>query len=359
MFRPLSKWMEEKNSRYYQSPDTSIHGDFLTYAQSPEGLLTRAHALDFHGWAAKNEKDGYSVLEVGVGTGAFAQGFLAQLKEQDEKCGADIFSRTHYTLADFSPAMLKKAQDSMAKAGFLKNSSLCEYDAGAPIPEPALSDQMFDLIRCNELFSDLPAEMGVRRNARTGLVYYDEKMAARVEMKAKERRPDSGLGEMEESLLSHMPANYFIPFNKTAARSILNLRERLARHGRMDIFDYGFYRREDFDLPPSIWNDTIVREYGGQWTVDLNFIYLACALAEKGARSAVEEQKEYAQRFAGGPLGLDESEKEGLGYVKAGGRGRKNAADKKADGGKSMEDAKTGSERYREDDFFYHMRIEA
>ncbi|MFH1095509.1 MAG: SAM-dependent methyltransferase [Candidatus Micrarchaeota archaeon] len=340
MFKPLSQWMEEKNGRYYQSPDTSIHEDFLTYAQSPQGLLTRANALDFHEWASKNEKEGYEVLEVGVGIGAFAQGFLATLKERDEKNGTDVFSRTHYLLADFSKTMLEKAEDSLRKAGFSKSVSFCEYDAGLPVPDPAIGNRKFEQIRCNELFSDLPADMGVNRNGKSVPVYYDQKMAARVQ------ETPGGLGVLEEALLGKMPAGYFIPFNKTAARSIINLHGHLAHGGHMDIFDYGFYRREDFDLPEAIWNDTVVREYGGQWTVDLDFLYLACALAEKGIKNEVEEQKEYAQKWMGGPLELDDAqEKSGLSYVR------------KENGDRSK--MEKDGERYVEDDFFYHMRIEA
>ncbi|MFH0927269.1 MAG: hypothetical protein V1822_01695, partial [Candidatus Micrarchaeota archaeon] len=89
-FKPLSQWMEEKNSAYYKSPSTKIYDDFATYTQSEKGLLAQANAIDFYASAQKNPKDEYKILEAGVGNGAFAKGFLKKIKELDLQNGSSI-----------------------------------------------------------------------------------------------------------------------------------------------------------------------------------------------------------------------------------------------------------------------------
>jgi hypothetical protein len=107
----------------------------------------------------------------------------------------------------------------------------------------------------------------------------------------------------------------------------------LGKHGRIDAFDYGFYKKEDFEMPAKIWNETIVREFAGQWTVDLNFIYLAAALAMDGLRAKVQMQQEYVNRW------IAHSSKEG---------------ERKAAG---LDYSLNENNEIKEDDFFYHLEI--
>lgn len=301
VFKPLSFWMEKYNSKYYKDPDTNIYDDFLTYAQSPHGILADANATKFYDHNLHSDKESLSILEVGVGNGNFAHSFLSRLKELDEKKGTTLLERVDYTIADFSRPILAKAKDSIKKFddlckldSFLFDAStLTNCDCGE------MSDKnkglgRYDHIRCNELFSDLPADMYVKLDEQIMQVLFDEDMDKElVEI------GEAELDELQMKLISKLPENHFIPLNKIALNSLIYLCNHLAPETYLETFDYGFYKQADFDIPADMWNDSTVREYGGQWTVDLNFIYLSAELSDQELTTVVKEQKEYVQEITG------------------------------------------------------------
>lgn len=301
-FKPLEELMLKKNSAYYKSPKTKIHDDFLTYAQSKEGLLSHANAREFINYAAQNPKEKYDILEVGVGNGSFAYSFLDFIK----KAHPSLLPKISYTLADFSKPILESAFLQASKFGDFCQIEKLEFDACTSQVLP----KKFDFIRCNELFSDLPAKLYVNCDGEVSEVLFDNEMKACL-------APAPGLDELELKLLSALPKNYFIPINRTAANSILSMSSSLSNGGIMRIFDYGFYNSQDFEIPSDMWNLSIVREYGSQWTVDLNFLYLAAFLSSQGLQTDVQKQKDYAQNAIGKKLshasvlsGLDYSKSE-------------------------------------------------
>ena len=75
---------------------------------------------------------------------------------------------------------------------------------------------------------------------------------------------------------------------------------------------------------------SIVREYGGQWTIDLNFIYLSLTLSSLGKNVEIMRQKDYVQNVFGKKLSI--SGEGGLDYEESEGE-------------------------FEEDDSFYHARI--
>jgi len=353
MFKPLSDWMQEKNSAYYKSPNTIIYDDFATYAQSEKGMLTAANARDFYFRTEKIEKKQYAILEVGVGNGAFCAGFLEEIARLDEKNGTSRLSKINYYLADFSKPALERAQKFNAKLSIFceiktilldaskmppahvklstkkeKNAKGALSNADAPNSSKERANEIFetekfDLIRCNELFSDLPANLYLQNEGGIFHALIDEKMRPRLEIA-------QNLGELERRLLLSLPKNLLIPINSAAADSILFFASRLQEGGCMDIFDYGFYKKEDFDIPLQMWNFSIVRDFGGQWAVDLNFLYLAPLLSSLGKSALVEPQKEYVQNIIKEKLSL--SDEEGLDYSQ-------------------------NRDNFEEDDSFYHMRV--
>jgi len=139
------------------------------------------------------------------------------------------------------------------------------------------------------------------------------------------------LDELELKLLYSMPQNYFIPINRQASSTITFLSNHLNESGCMDIFDYGFYYKQDFDAPADMWNKSIVRQYNTQWTVDLNFLYLSALMRSLDKICEVELQKEYVQKILGKKLVPTQ------------------------EGSLDYAPAEKGLE---EDDFFYHMRIQ-
>lgn len=329
-FKTLCAWMEDLNSNYYKNPKTKIYDDFLTYAQSEKGMLTKSNAIDFYNRVKDKNQKKYKILEVGVGNGAFANGFLTQIKELDSQNSTNILSKISYTLADFSKPVLEKARKFNEKFENYCALSTFTFDASLQTCTNCgeLSDKnqnlgTYDLIRCNELFSDVPADLFVHSDEVVYEVYLDDKMSAQL-------KSTDDLDELELKLLYSLPQNYFIPINRIAANTISFLTNHLSPSGYMDIFDYGFYYERDFVIPPDMWNMSIVREYNTQWTVDLNFIYLASTLSALEKSATVESQKEFVQKISGKRLAP--AQEGSLDYEKA-------------------------QDDLEEDDFFYHMRI--
>jgi len=84
-FQTLEQWMKKLNSEYYKNSKTKIYDDFLTYAQTEKGKLTKANAIDFYNHTKNNPKDEYKILECGVGNGAFAKDFLKTIHKLDKE----------------------------------------------------------------------------------------------------------------------------------------------------------------------------------------------------------------------------------------------------------------------------------
>jgi len=337
--KSLSEWMLERNKSYYQSPSTAIHEDFSTYAQSPQGLLTRANARAFHSYAKKNGRNRYDVLEAGVGEGAFAHGFLEELKALDKSSKTDIASRVHYTLADFSETMMKKAFARLESAGFKGQIHSVTWDASDPESDP-FGFSTFQLIRCNELFDDLPADAFVQQDGEIHSVLFDGNLKPHIQPAQTDE-----LDEVARKLLLVLPQNYIMPFNQSALDSIDKLLERLDPRGMFDIFDYGFYRADDFALPPEMWNLNVIREYNSQWTVDLNFLYLSIQLAQEDHSVLVEPQADYVKSLMGNEM-ADVRITDGLDYGK-----------EQDDGNGVGEDSIPIDAK--EDDFFYHLAVKS
>ncbi|MFH1306617.1 MAG: class I SAM-dependent methyltransferase [Candidatus Micrarchaeota archaeon] len=317
-FKPLSEWMAEKNSAYYKKAKPTIYDDFSTYAQSSKGLLSKANALAFCAYAGENNRKEYNIMEIGVGNGAFAYSFLEEIRKADSK----ILSKIKYFLADFSKPILSSAEKSVSKFKNYCEITKIEFDASNPsLPE----EISFDLIRCNELFCDLPANLYSNIEGELWKVLFDNEMKTKLVAATSE-----DLDVLEQKLLFSLPQKYFISINRISANSILSLSNHLSEKGHIDIFDYGFYFKEDFSLPPEMWNPSIVREYGGQWTVDLNFLFLTSFLAANGKNANVQRQKKYVEKILGKKISL---------------------------GGKNGLDYSEKEEEFEEEDYFYHMQV--
>jgi hypothetical protein len=149
----------------------------------------------------------------------------------------------------------------------------------------------------------------------------------------------SDLGVLEIQIMNLLPHEFFIPLNTKSAEAISYLCSKLKSNGIIDIFDYGFYFKNDFDIPLQMWNDSVVREYASQWTVDLNFIYLCAYLSylNPNLKTKVQLQKNYVQSVFAKKFILANTER-CLDYVQS--------------------DSKKENEfNLDEDDSFYHMRV--
>lgn len=328
MLGGLGKKQGKTNKEYYVSKGQDIYSDFITYAASDK--LAYCTAKEFYPVLA--EKGRATVFEFGIGNGLFAKKFLLQVHELCKKDGKEkLFSEVEYVLHDISPKMIESAKKNLSEFG--KIVDFLEYDA--------TSDAIIGsagYIKINELLSDLPAEVFVGDAEGNVLkVKYGEKGT-----EIGRERVIGEEGEIAKAVTRHFPPGYFVPINFEAGDFLLKAADSLEPAGHMDIFDYGFANAEDL-LPADMWNPSVVREYGGQLTVDLNFPYLLGVAKSRGYNASVEPQKEYAEKGIGQKLYSAET-KTGLEYYTESELGKAGITEERL-------------ESSEEDDAFYHMRV--
>jgi SAM-dependent methyltransferase len=314
------------NRRYYKAKGEAIYSDFITYAGSKK--LAYCTAKEYY---PHLEREGQgTVFEFGIGNGIFARKFLMQLREMCKASRKEgLFLKVRYVLHDVSPKMIEAAKGNLKEFG-----GIVEFRKFDAIEDDIEGNA--DYIRINELLSDLPAEVFVQNeNGGAQKVKYG---AGGTEIGR-----EKAIGEEErvaKAVLSHFPAGYFVPINFCAGEFLLKASGALKIGGYIDIFDYGFANANDL-LPLDMWNPSIVRGYGGQITVDLNFPYLSAMAKLGGFGASVELQREYVERVLGQNVHSIEK-REGLEYYT--GEEMKGSKDKRL-------------ESYGEDDAFYHLRV--
>jgi len=330
----------QANKSYYSSKGKAIYSDFSTFAQGR--ALATANAIGFvldfsdlsHGSSgtcpasldncatfrrctplvasatSRSGREGEIIVcEYGIGNGNFAKVFLDELSSRSPS----LYARTRYHLFDISAKMIADARKNLAK-----HESNCEFHTFDAAQElPALP---FHYCRINELLSDLPAGIYMRKNG--GIFTLDGKPVRHPPLFA-------------VKFLERIERERQIPFSFVAQNFLSALAAQGKPGFRIDLFDYGFYLAEDiFLLPLEEWNRLVVRKYGDQLTVDLNFLQLSSTLVAQGFSVNVELQKEYCERALGKKLMLTQTQK-GLDYV-----------------------SKNKDDGISEDDGFYHLRID-
>lgn len=267
----IEKFMERENRRYYAQKGTGIYSDFKTFAASRR--LGRACALEFVQHARKAEGE-LKVYDFGVGDGQFARNFLEEVNAIDRGIG----KRIAYVLWDMSAKMLDAAQESL---GGFSVESVC-----APAEDCEKMKEAF-WVRANELLDDIPARVFMRKGRKIYEVGINNgEYAAREEP----RPPKLVLERMGE-----VPELYWIPVNLRAIGIVGQWKKKIVGGGGISIFEYGFYGEEEImEMPPALWNDSVIRKYGGQPTVDVDFGFL-----EKKCGGAVEHQDDFVNRVLG------------------------------------------------------------
>jgi len=304
--------IRKANKEYYSSKGENIYSDFSTFAQG--SALATCNAIEFASDFSSREGT-VVVCEYGIGKGDFAKTFLDTLKTRNRK----LYRRTRYYLFDFSEKMIESARKNLKTHGAI--CILGKFDAAAELPF-----LQFDYCRINELLTDLPAELFMRKEE--GIYNMGMENGALV------GRRNISPPIFASRFLARIDEGRAMPFNFTAEKFLLELCRRGKKSFRVDLFDYGFYSADDvFDLEVEEWNRLMIRDFGGQLTVDLNFPQMLSALAADGFRASLEKQKNYAERVLGCPLELSDDDGK-LDYVEV---------KKKSD--------------ITEDDDFYHLRI--
>ena len=308
----MSSNIASANKSYYSSRGKKIYSDFSTFAQGK--ALATCNAIEFVRDFSSHPAP-VVVCEYGVGKGDFAKTFLDEVKRRS----ARLYSKTRYYLFDFSEKMLKDA-----RANLRAHRGICvfgRFDAAREEP-----DLKFDYCRINELLTDLPARFYAKKGGRILELVPDAK-GKFLENAAPFPSP------LATAFLSRTDEGRAIPFNFDAEKFLLSLCQRGNGGFRIDLFDYGFYDSEEvFLLPVEEWNRLMVRDYGGQKTVDLNFPQMLSALSSGSIKAEIEKQKEYAERVLGKKLEMRQA-KSGLDYVPS-----------------------RPGDAFAEDDGFYHLR---
>lgn len=309
----MSSKTASANKCYYSSKGKKIYSDFSTFAQGK--ALATCNAIEFCRDFASNAAP-VIACEYGVGKGDFAKTFLDEVKKRNKK----LYAKTRYYLFDFSDKMLVAARKNLSA-----HHSICifgKFDAAQDTP-----DLHFDYCRINELLTDLPAKFYMKKGSQIFELEPEKGEAFSLS-------PVSYPSPIISSFLTRIDEGRAIPFNFAAEKFILSLCTLAKPHSRIDIFDYGFYTADDvLALPKEEWNRLLVRNYGGQLTVDLNFPQMLSSLSSSSVSAKIEKQKSYCEKTLGKKLEFMHT-KSGLDYIPV----------KKETG-------------IQEDDGFYHLRI--
>jgi len=265
----FDEYQAERNSGFYKSKGIKFEKEFKTFAYDTR--FAEALAKDFHRIFKESEKEAVNVYEFGIGDGSLGVRFLMELR----KAGERLAEKTIYHFCDFSDELVKYAVKRADAFGF--NADGIVYDA---VEEPKFLREA-DYVFANELYDDLPAKLLVR----------DGKKIMEVAIENEEKKLVDFEGEDEiVNYMMKMPEKYHIPVN-IAAKKHLDYCSKRSRY--VDIFDYGFRNVSEIkEMPAEMWNNSVVREFEKQITVDVNFDFIS--------KGKTETQLEFVERVLGG-----------------------------------------------------------
>lgn len=289
---PFDELQREVNETYYKRRGRKLYSDFKTFGSSEK--IAHANAIDFYRMLADGELDCGSeitVYDFGIGNGLFSRFFLEKFYGLDGR-KREFIPRLHYSICDISEELVKKAETEMNRSGFEVEGIVC--NALGPLSFLKGASYM----RSNEMYDDLPAKIFLKsENGKICEVLMNERME-------KEYAPSRE--KNIRKIMEEMPEGYEIPINYGARKHLEKCVSGLKKNGYVDIFDYGFGTvGEIAEFPKEIWNNSIVREFNSQLTVDVNFIHLTHGL---GSRQIIQPQKGYAEKALGERLYYAEME---------------------------------------------------
>jgi SAM-dependent MidA family methyltransferase len=270
--------MRKANGEYYARKGTDIYEDFGTVVRFCP-LLAQADARDF-AERKKADNKSFGICDFGIGDGSFAFDFLDELGS----VAPSAYAHTQYSLCDISEKMLK---DVMASPRAKKHSRILKSvvaDASAP---PRFSA---DYVRSNEMYDDLEARIFVMRKGRAYEVLLDASDAKNGVQKKYAECADVPQA-MQRAL--EMCEGRELVHNAGALANLRAGMGALKAGGWIDIYDYGHASPdESMEEPEEVWNEGIVREYGGQLTVDVSFWLLMEEAKRQGFGASVQTVSE-------------------------------------------------------------------
>jgi SAM-dependent MidA family methyltransferase len=285
MFLPFDELQKQVNERYYKRRGRKLYSDFKTFGSSDK--IARANARDFYLWLQEND-DGSEirVYDFGIGNGLFSKFFLEELAELDK---TNLYSsRLSYFICDLSEELIKKAEADLEMFGV--EGIICDATGKLPFLKGASH------IRSNEMYDDLPAKIYVRQGKELREVIMNDKQ--KKEYVAAANAPSA-----IRKFMQLMPEGYEVPINLGAEKHLRTCLTSLRNGGYADFLDYGFASVQEMrELPQEMFNNSIVREFNTQLTIDVNFAHLADVARDAGAAAEILPQKDYAEKVLGEKL---------------------------------------------------------
>lgn len=270
---PFDKLQQRVKEQYYRRRGMKLYSDFKTFGSSDR--IAKANAIDFYAWLAEYD-DGseHRIYDFGIGNGLFSKYFIEHVRRLDKR--REFLPRLRFFLCDISEKLLRNAEKAMR--GLPVEAVQCNALGSLKFLKGA------SYVRSNEMYDDLPARIYVKRDG-VFEVLADERMNKEY------RRARASLGGY--------PQGYEVPVNYGAEKHLATCVKSLRKGGYVDIFDYGFSSIAEMrELPAEMWNNSIVREFNSQLTIDVNFLRLAAPYR----KSIVRPQKAYAEKTLGEKL---------------------------------------------------------
>ena len=163
-FAPIDVWQRHMNAVFYGLRGERLRELYQTFA-SADYRLGYALAADYVERATKRQKanpdtagDPLTIMEWGCGNGNLAACFLDHVKALDQD--ATLYPRLRYVLIDASDTVLAGARGNVELAGHQDRVQFVQ----ATINElQSYRDGSVDRIMCNELWSELPTKLLLRK----------------------------------------------------------------------------------------------------------------------------------------------------------------------------------------------------
>ncbi len=166
-FQPVDIWQAHINRLFYGLLGNRVREFYQTFAAA-DFRLGYALAEDYWRQCAAREKSAEKkerssghlmIMEWGAGNGNLAACFLDRLQELDKE--QVLFPRIQYMCLEQEPLLLEQAKQNVDLA---KHKERIRYECRAVEDLASVEDGSVDRIICNELWSELPTKLVLRKD---------------------------------------------------------------------------------------------------------------------------------------------------------------------------------------------------
>ncbi len=331
-FAPVDVWQRHMNTVFYGLRGDRVRELYQTFAAA-DYRLGYALAEDYVTRALRRRQanpgttaDPLTIMEWGCGNGNLAACFLDRVQALDRD--AALYPRLRYVLIDASETVLESARDNTDLAG---HRDRVQFVHAAVHDLHSYRDGSVDRIVCNELWSELPTKLLLRKAGDVleehirpnlketrlvdfpdwaGLIHLFEKadvaglqrLPAFLEDLVWEREyraieaKDMPFRRLITDFLKLFNEEVLVPMNTGAAASLNEARRLMAPDALgLSGFDAGAMDEAVLNDPDKPCYNLV----GGQWSFLVNFALLEDVAKQVGGRVRVEPQKAFVGRNLG------------------------------------------------------------